>query len=493
MTTSDRARAPRAKGIRLARNGLTGAPLDLVVSDCEVVSSQDVRREDVGIRDGRIVALGDLSDADSKTAFDAGGLFALPGLIDAHVHPTYLDDPRDCSIAALCGGVTTMLFFAYAHKGEALIDAIRELRDAALGSSLADFGLHATLFDAHEQLHSIPAVAELGVRTFKLFLAYAAQGWMSDDFALARVMQQVSSVGGLLLAHCENGPAIDILERRAVADGRADDPSSLNETRPALLEAEAVNRLVTFAEVFDCPAFVVHVTSAEALDVVRRARSRGAAVAAETCPQYLALTSQALAKWGLLAKIGPPLRTERDRESLWDGLRDRSLQTIGSDHVPKKTPASGEDRFSEAGFGAPSIETMLSVVYDEGVARGRIPITRLVELTSENPARIFGLWPRKGAIELGTDADLVLWDPTGTSRIARDQLHSRAGYSLYEGRQLRGKHVATLANGRLLAREGHLVDESARGKLLPTAHGDLRRGDAPQVIDRSRPPTVPQP
>ena len=187
--------------------------------------------------------------------------------------------------------------FWYAQHGKSLVDAVRELRDAATGSSLIDFGLHATLCDPHEQLNSISSVAQSGVRTFKLFLAYAAQGWMSDDFALARVMQQVGSVGGLLLAHCENGPAIDVLEHQAAADGRADQPASLNAIRPALLEAEAVNRVITFGEIFNCPVFIVHVTSREALEVVRRARARGAAVAAETCPQYLALTAQAVEDW----------------------------------------------------------------------------------------------------------------------------------------------------------------------------------------------------
>jgi dihydropyrimidinase len=454
----------------------------MIVSDCEVVSSHGVRREDIGISDGQIVALGDLSEAHAMTRHGASGLLAFPGLIDAHVHPTYLDDPRDCSIGALFGGVTTTLFFAYAKQGESLVSAVRELRDAALGSCLTDFGLHATMFDAPAQADEIERVSAGGVRTFKLFLAYAAQGWMSDDFALADVMQRVSAVGGLLLVHCENGAAIDVLERRAAAENRTDAAATLNWTRPAPLEAEAVNRVITFGEVFNCPVFIVHVTSQDALEVVRRARTRGAAVAAETCPQYLTLTAKAVDEWGPLAKIGPPLRSERDRDALWAGLRDRTLQTIGSDHVPKKTLDAAGEGLGEAGFGAPAIETMLPVVYDAGVGQGQIPATRLVELMSENPARIFGLWPKKGAIDLGADADIVLWDPNGTTVIVADQLHSHSRYSLYEGRQLHGSHVATLARGEVIVRDGTMVNDSTPGRLTPTAAGDLLRDDAPRMV-----------
>jgi dihydropyrimidinase len=485
-TASEGAEVRRVVGVRVGRNEPLTGRLETIVDNAAVVSSHAVRREDIGIRDGRIVALGDLSHAEATTRIDATGLLALPGLIDAHVHPTYLDDPRDCSIGAVCGGITTMLFFAYAKKGESLTSAVSDLQDAALGSSLLDFGLHATLFDVDAQADQIPDVAATGVRTFKLFLAYAAQGWMSDDFALARVMRQVSLVDGLLLAHCENGAAIDVLERQASIDD-LDGPLVLNRTRPALLEAEAVNRLITFGEVFSCPVFVVHVTSREALEVVRRARARGCAVAAETCPHYLALTERAVDDWRSLAKIGPPLRTERDRQSLWSGLQDRTLQTIGSDHVPKKTLAMADRPLLEAEFGAPAIETMLAVVYDRGVAQGKIEVTRLVELMSENPARIFGLWPKKGAIDLGADADVVLWDPAGTTVIAADKLHTRSGYSLYDGQQLRGKHVVTLARGHVMAQEGDLTDDGRLGRFLPTMLGDLLRSDVP----RSRPGSSP--
>jgi dihydropyrimidinase len=477
---------PRAVGIEVARNAPLGSALDLVVSDATVVSPRGTRREDVGIRDGRIVAVGDLAGADARSTLDAGGLLAFPGLIDAHVHPTYLDGPRDCSIAALCGGVTTTLNFAYAGEGESLVGAISHLRDVAARASLVDFGIHGALLDPERQVAEIPAAADLGVSTFKVFLAYAAQGWMSDDFALGRVMQEVSGVGGLLLAHCENGAAIDLLEQRSARDGRSDDPRALGATRPPLLEAEAVNRVVTFGEVFDCAVFIVHVTSREALEVVRRGRTRGVAMAAETCPQYLALSEGDLERWGQLAKIGPPLRSDEDRRSLWAGLCDRTLQTIGSDHVPKKDASAAPDAFGAAGFGAPSIETMLAVVYDAGVAAGLISAGRLAELTAENPARIFGLWPRKGAIQPGADADLVLWDPDSSWTVSREELHTRSGYSLYEGRRLRGRHAATIRGGRVVARGSRLVEDGMLGAFLPTGRGDLLQDDPPRMSHGAR-------
>lgn len=473
----------RTPGIRVARGVSLAQPFDLLLSDCMVVSSHEVRREDVGIRDGRVVALGDLERAKASDFLNASGLFALPGLVDAHVHPTYLDDPRDCSIAALCGGITTALFFAYPQDGESLVAAVHALRNKAAGSCFIDFGLHATLFDASSQAHEIPSVAALGVRTFKVFLAYAAEGRMSDDFELARVMQAAARVGGLLLAHCENGAAIDVLERDSVRDGSGDAITSLETIRPPLLEAEAIHRLISLGEVFGCPVFIVHVSSTLAVEVVRQARARGAAVAAETCPHYLALTAQAVEQWGALAKIAPPLRSEVDRQSLWRGVRDRSLQTIGSDHAPKKTPATSGVPLSQAGFGAPSLETMLPVVYDTGVAGGQMPVTRLVELMSENPARIFGLWPAKGRIAPGADADLVLWDPAGTTTVAAERMHTRSNYSLYEGRLLQGRHVATILRGHVLARAGELVDDTCDGRFLPTRAGDLMREDTPRKID----------
>lgn len=472
---------PTTTGVRVGPGSLLSGPLDLLISGATVISSGDMRREDVGIRDGMVVAMGDLHGASTTERVDASGLFALPGVIDSHVHPTYLDDPYQTSVGALCGGVTTVIHFAYAQPGQSLLTAVNELRATSEASSLVDFGIHATMFDARAQVAEIEAVAETGVRTFKVFLAYASQGWMTDDSALVAVMQAVARVGGLLLVHCENGVAIDALERAAADGSLGEGAAAIAASRPPILEAEAVNRVVMLGEALGCDVLIVHVTSGPALEVVRMARSRGMRVVAETCPQYLALTESALTRWGGLAKIGPPLRTDADRDALWSGIRDRTLQTIGSDHVPKKTMADASVTLLEAGFGAPSIETMLDVVYDEGVAAGRISIMRQVEVMSENPARIFGLWPQKGQIAPGSDADLVLWDPDRSHTVRAEHLHSNSGYTLYEGREVAGSHVATLKGGRIVARDGQLTRTDVLGRFVPARSGDLLLDDSPRV------------
>jgi dihydropyrimidinase len=472
---------PRTSEVRSATTSTLAGPLDIVIANGSVVSSHDVRREDVGVRNGQVVAVGDLREADAAELVDATGLLVLPGVIDAHVHPTYLDDPYQTSVAAVCGGVTSVMHFAYAFGGESLLQTVHELRGASERASLVDFGIHATMFDAAKQVQEIDAVARTGVRTFKVFLAYAAQGWMTDDAALVEVMQAVARIGGMLLVHCENGPAIDALERMAADGAFGDGVGVIGASRPPALEAEAVHRVIMLGSTFGCDVFIVHVTSREALEVVRGARARRLNVAAETCPQYLALTESSLERWGPLAKIGPPLRSASDVEALWGGISDRTLQTIGSDHVPKKTPADAGVPLLDAGFGAPSIETMLNVVYDEGVAGGRIPVTRLVEVMCENPARIFGLWPAKGAVAPGSDADLVLWDPSASRVISADTLHSRSGYTLFEGREVSGRHVATIRAGRIVARDGDLTGIDARGRFLAPRQRDLRLDDPPTL------------
>jgi dihydropyrimidinase len=334
------------------------------------------------------------------------------------------------------------------------------------------------MFDAPRQAAEIAAVAATGVRSFKVFLAYAAQGWMTTDADLVAVMRATRDAGGLLLVHCENGPAIDVLERDARAGLLPGDAAGLiGRTRPPILEAEAVHRVAALAQAFDARVLVVHVTSRRALEAVADARRGGARIVAETCPQYLALTEESLSTHGALAKIGPPLRTADDRVALWEGLRTGELQTIGSDHVPKKTPEDASTPLMDASFGAPSIETMLPVLFHLGVAEGRISLERFVEITSENPARAFGLWPQKGAVAVGSDADLVLWDPDGHRVLGAAHEHTNAGYSLYEGWEVRGEIRAVIVGGVVAIRDGEETGDRAPGSGRFLATGPFSRLD----------------
>lgn len=453
--------------------------LDLIVRGGTVMTPEGPRRTDVGIRAGRIAELGDLSAAVGETV-DADGLLVLPGAVDEHVHPTYRDPPGQTSLVGLHGGVTTTIHFAYAHPGESLLEEVNRLREEADGEALSDFSIHGGMFDAATQVEEIPAVVATGVRSFKVFLAYAAQGWMTTDADLVAVMRKVREHEGLLLVHCENGPAIDALERDAEAGLlEGSEAGLIGRTRPPLLEAEAVNRVATLAQMFGARLLVVHVTSRRALEAVAEVRRGGAELVAETCPQYLALTEDALLSRGALAKIGPPLRTDDDRDALWEGLRTGQIQTIGSDHVPKKGPEDADTPLLEAGFGAPSIETMLPVLYHLGVATGRISLERFVEITSENPARAFGLYPQKGAIAVGSDADLVLWDPEGRRTLGAEHEHTLAGYSLYEGWEVAGDIRAVIVGG-VLAIEDHEATgrrTPGSGRFLPTGPFSALTGD----------------
>lgn len=455
---------------------------DILIRGGTVVNGCGSTLADVGISGERIAAVGDLSSESAKRVIDAADLLILPGVVDEHVHPVYLDDPAYVSEVALHGGVTTLMHFAYAHPGESLLERVQDLRAQSTNGTV-DFTIHATMFDPARQVSEVPAVAKTGVRTFKVFRAYAAQGWMTDDANFVHVLRAVREVNGLVLVHCENGSAIEVLERDARDGLLGEDPALIvGRTRPPALEAESVASTVALAAEFETPLLVVHITSEHALDAFSYARRRSASVIGETCPQYLLLSESLLHRFGALAKIGPPLRTQRDNEALWDGIAGGTIQTIGSDHVPKKTPDDRNVDILEAGFGAPALETSLSVLYDAGVATGRITVERLVQVMSENPARVFGLWPRKGAIQPGSDADLVIWDPSGRRTLGVASEHTRAGYSLYEGLEVTGEAAMVLCRGRLMVERGAWVGEPHQGRFLATGPFDMSVGEADRVV-----------
>ena len=457
----------------------TTAEFELVVAGGLLVSGRSVTRRDLGISAGRIAEVGDIETGRGRDVIDATSRLVLPGAVDEHVHPVYLDDPAATAVGAAHGGTTTLMHFAYPEPSEAPLDAVERMVEHAR-TGILDFAVHATFFDVDGGLDSVGAIVERGVRSFKVFLAYGADGRRTDDQQLLSLLSRVADVDGLVMVHAENGPAIDHLETEARAGrlGLESEAATWSATRPPALEAEAVNRAITLAEVAGCDLFIAHVTCARALDVVRRARSAGARVVAETCPHYLTLTAELVAELGPLAKVGPPLRTRPDIAALWQGLRDGSLSAIGSDHAPKKTPPDATGGVFEAGFGAPAVETLLPVVYDEAINHGRLGLTELVRVVSENPARIFGLYPRKGALEVGSDADLVLWNPDTPWRVAAERQHCNAGYSLFEGRECLGAPELVLQRGQVLVRDGELVaNDEIRGEFLPSGTIDVLPAD----------------
>jgi dihydropyrimidinase len=436
-----------------------------------VVDAGRCEKADVLIRGETVdrVAV-DVTGADR--VIDATGCYVLPGVVDVHTHPVYVDDLESLPVSAAHGGVTTVIHYAYAKPGSGLVEAIRSFREEAESVSLLDFALHGGLFDPKRQSGEIPAAMAEGVTSFKMFMTYAKLGWMTDDYQLMRTLDLLGRVGGMGMVHAENGLATDYLEDSCNAAG-VDPVEAFVQTRPAGLEAEAVGRAIAMAEVAGCPLYIPHVSAERALDVIAAARRAGRRVYAETCPQYLTLTNQDLLEKKALLKIGPPLREETDRDALWRGLANGVLDTVASDHAAKDKRA--DDDFFAAPYGSPQVETMLQLVHD-GVARGRLTLERLVRVLCENPARIFGLYPKKGTLRPGSDADLVIFDPSAKARIERGTQHSRASYTAYEGRNVAGAPVLTMQRGEVLVARGECLASAGRARFLATAAGraDLR-------------------
>ena len=447
---------------------------DIVIAGGTVVAPEGVSRADIAVRGGRIEAVGSPLDRAGAEVIDAGGLLVLPGVIDVHTHlrlPVREQPDRFArdTMAAARGGTTTVLTFnnpgtGISEEGSAsLLRGMEEFQERTAGESAIDYGLCAVLTGQQDDpIGELPALIEAGVPTFKAFMVYDFR--LADD-DLERAMRVTARHGGMLQVHCEQPTMIDPLVAEALARGDIG-PRHHALTRPAAAEAEATRRAIDMARRADAPLYIVHLSCEEALDAVADAKGRGEPVYAETCPHYLVLTDALYADPDdaqvMKRVISPPLRSRRDVEALWDGLRDGILDVVGSDHVPdrldteKRMPAPP---FPEISNGGPGIETLLALVYSEGVAKGRIGLERLVEVLSEAPARLFGL-PAKGTIEVGRDADLVLLDPGARRTMRQSDLYHTSDYTPFEGMELtgvvrdvllRGNHV-TPGGGRYLER-----------------------------------------
>jgi dihydropyrimidinase len=457
---------------------------DLLLVGGTVVTGSGMRRADVGVKGEAIEAVGaDLPRDAARQVIDVTGKYVFPGIIDVHVHPVYLDDVEASSRVAAYGGTTTLLHFAYARTGDSLYHKVEEMLKDATARSRLDFGLHGGMFEAPRQVPEIPRVMELGVRTFKFFLTYLKQGWYTDDYQLIKAMDILAERGGMAIVHCENGGAIDYLEDKYLKGPNAS-AKFFNASRPAALEEEGVFRTIRLAEVVGCKVYIPHVTAGRVLRPIREAQEAGLPVYAETCPQYLNLTQDILDTRGALAKIGPPIRSAQDNEVLWAGLRDGTLSVVASDHAPKAKDVNGD--FLTQGFGSPQLETLLPMTYEGGVNRGHIGVVRLVQVLCENPARIFGLYPRKGTIAAGSDADLVVFDPTREFTIRAENQHSNVGYTLYEGRTVLGWPEASFQRGKRVLWQGEIVAEPGQGHFLPTLESPVESLDSYSSTESSR-------
>ena len=437
---------------------------DLVIKGGQVVYSKSIKRIDIGIKAGKISTLAPgLSDSDATEVIDATGQCVLPGLLDVHVHPVYVDSIADCSLLGAFGGITTMIHYAYAHPGKGLADTVEKFINEGKETSYTDFAIHGAMFDPENQIQDTEHCVEMGVNSFKMFMTYAKLGWMTDDYFLAKAMDVIAQLGGLAMVHAEDGLSIDYLEDKY----RNEPPKeAFLKMRPDALEADAVFRAISIAEVMDCSLYIAHVSAARGLDPIRMAREKGQTVYVETCPQYLCLTDEAVQEKGPLAKIGPPLRTAQDNQALWEALKSGLIDVIASDHAPKDKKI--DDDFFDAPFGSPSSETMFPVVYQRGINEERLDLCTIIRALSETPAKIFGLYPRKGTISEGSDADLVIFDPNREHTITQATQHSHAPYTLYEGWECLGIPHTVMQSGKIVVQGGEMKGKRGQGSFMPT-------------------------
>jgi dihydropyrimidinase len=458
--------------------------VDFAIRGGQIVTGSGPVVGDLIIRDGKVegVVASDLH-VEAVEELDATGKYVLPGLVDPHCHfntfSHHVDDLESLSAAALAGGVTTIIPFLIPGGGEGQPESLAEVLDHFVGEgrrrSVVDFGFHVALWPRGAAVDEIDLCVERGCTSFKMFMALPRLGRMVPDDLLVQMMQRMAEKGALAMTHSENGLVTDYLEAKMIAEGRTK-PSDLGASRPPELEEEATSRATCLARVAGADLYVVHVTCAGAIEAIARARSRGWRVIGETCPQYLTLTEEAMVEHGALAKVAPPLRTSEDQDALWDALRDDRLSSLGSDHsahLRSVKERGNSNVFEGTPFGAATVETMLPVLFSEGIAGGRLSIERLVSLTSANPARIFGLYPRKGSLLPGADADVVLLDPAREHSVQGARHKDKSGYSLYEGWRLKGAITHVLRGGHVVVREGEPNSDLPRGDYLERAAGAL--------------------
>jgi dihydropyrimidinase len=412
---------------------------------------------------------------------DASGLLLLPGGIDAHTHldmpfggTQSADDFLTGTRAAAIGGTTTIVDFAIQARGTKMRSALDTWWKKAEGKACIDYGLHMIVTDLPDAgLEDMDDLVREGVASFKLFMAYP-NVLMVDDATIFKALRQTAKNGALICMHAENGSVIDVIVQQALAEGKTA-PIYHALTRPTKAEAEAVHRSIAMAEMAGVPVYIVHLSSEDALNQVREARDRGLPAFAETCPQYLLLALEDVADkgWdGAKYVFTPPLRERKNQAKLWEGLRKDNLQVVSTDHCPfcfADQKALGKDDFTKIPNGGPGIENRLQLLHHHGVSQGHFSINRFVELVSTAPARIFGMYPKKGVLAAGSDADLVLWDPHEEHTISAATHHMRVDYSMFEGFRVRGNARDVYSRGELIVSGGEFIGKPGRGNYLRRA------------------------
>jgi dihydropyrimidinase len=467
--------------------------MSVLIKGGRVVTAADDYVADVYVEDETVTLIGEALDVAADRVIDAAGKYVLPGGVDPHTHldmpfggTVTIDDVESGQISAAFGGTTCHVDFIIQPKGATFAEAIEEWRAKANGRQVIDMGYHMAVTDLHEggTLEELAALPDQGITSYKLFMAYKG-AIMVDDETLFRVMQVAADTGALVMVHAEHGDSIDVLVKQALARGETE-PRYHALTRPPETEGEATNRAIQLARVAGCRLYVVHVSCRESVEPIQLAREKGWDVWGETCTQYFFVDYSFLERpnfEGAKYVYTPPPRAKENQEVLWTAVKNDVLSVVSTDHCAflwdgQKT--LGKDDFSKIPNGAPGLENRLQMIHEFGVRAGRISLNRMVELLSTNPAKYFGLYPRKGTIAVGSDADIVVFDPEKRVTISAATHHSKSDYNLFEGTEVTGSPEVVLLRGRVLVENDELVAQPGVGEYIRRARfGEELKPTAP--------------
>ncbi len=448
-----------------------------LIKNGRIVTAVDDYRADILIEDEQISVIGKTLSMEADKIIDASNKLVIPGGIDPHTHmelpfggTSSSDDFFTGTRAAAFGGTTTIIDFAVQNKGESMLLGADKWHEKAQGKAVIDYGFHLITTDFEDQ--NKPEMFKLmdeGITSFKLFMAYPGV-FLSDDATIYRAMSAAGERGGLVCMHAENGIVINEIIKKFLAEGRTA-PKYHALTRPTIAEAEGVHRAIALAEMAETPVYIVHLSCTDALNQVRAARDRGIPAFAETCPQYLFLSIDDYGEgWdGAKYVMTPPLREKHNHDELWKGLKMDDLQIIATDHCPfcmKDQKELGRDDFSKIPNGAPGVEYRMELIYNGGVVENRISLNRFVELTSTAAAKMFGMFPKKGTIAVGSDADIVIFDTEKEHTFGVANEHMNVDYSAYEGKKIKGKVETVLSRGRVVIENGECLVEKGSGEFI---------------------------
>lgn len=456
--------------------------MDIIIKGGQIVSPGETYKADLLIRGEKILAVGTGFDEKEAEIIDAEGMLVLPGGVDVHTHMDLqagqsraVDDFYDGTVGAACGGTTSIVdHMGFGPKGCSLHHQLDEYHRLADGKAVIDYGFHGVVQHVNDEIiDEMGTMVEDGVPSMKVYLTYDGR---LNDAETFRVLKRMKELGGVTAFHCENHELVEYGRKTCVQEGKTA-PVYHAKSRPNIVEAEAVSRVLDLARLAgDAPVYIVHTSCKESMDAVRDARKRGQKnIFVESCPQYFTLTEERYRDPdGLKYVMSPPLRSEKDCDSLWESLAAGEIDVVATDHCPfryGKEKQLGKDDFTKCPNGAPGVEERMIVMFSEGVAKNRITVNRYVEVMCTNPAKIYGLYPKKGIFLPGSDADLVLIDPKAKYRLTHERMHGAADYTMYEGLEITGKIVRVMSRGKTVVRDDVFLGEKGAGSYIQRQAG----------------------